>query len=134
MAQSYVAETKYGKIKVGRNAIARAAVESLEELGNRVTLCSRRGKILRKHSVAELTAVDVEAIEGDIRLTVYVIVRFGLSITKTADAIVDAIRKDVRRMLGRSPSVITVRVRGVISKGVVAPRDITIKRELEVQQ
>ncbi len=133
MAQNYTVATKYGKITVSRNAIAKAAVDSLEDMGSRVSLCSRRGKILRKNGAAEFAAVEVESIQGDIRLTVNVIIRFGISITKTADDIVRSVQEAVRRILGKGPSVITVMVRGVISQEKVAPRNLTIRRELEVQ-
>ena len=133
MAQNYTVATKYGKITVSRNAIAKAAVDSLEDMGSRVILCSRRGKILKKNGAAEFAAVEVESIQGDIRLTVNVIVKFGISITKTADDIAGSISEAVRRTLGKAPSVITVMVRGVISQNKVAPRNLTIRRELEVQ-
>ena len=134
MAQNYIAETKYGKIKVSRNAIAKAAVDSIDQLRDHVTLCSRRGKALRKNSAIELTAVDVEVIEGDIRIGLNVIVTFGSSLTATADALADAIGKALRRTLGRGPSSVTVTVRGVISKGTIAPRNVVLRREPEVQQ
>ena len=74
MAQNYTVTTKYGRITVSRNAIAKAAVDSLEDMGSRVILCSRRGKILKKNGAAEFAAVEVESIQGDIRLTINVIV------------------------------------------------------------
>ena len=133
MAQSYTLKTKYGKIKVSRNAIARAVVDSLDDMRGKVSMSSNRGKLLREGSAAELNAVDVEAFEGDIRIRVNVIVRFGVSITKTADAIAASVQKALRRILGRGPSLVTIRVRGVISQKNIAPRNITIRRELEVQ-
>ena len=133
MAQSYITETKYGKIKVSRSSIARAVVDSLDDMRDKVSMSSNRGKLLREGSAAELNAVDVEAFEGNIRIRVNVIVRFGVSITETADAIAASVQKALRRILGRGPSLVTIRVRGVISKKTVAPRDLTIRRELEVQ-
>ena len=96
MAQNYTVATKYGRITVSRNAIAKAAVDSLEDMGSRVILCSRRGKILKKNGAAEFAAVEVESIQGDIRLTINVIVKFGISITKTADDIAGSISEAVR--------------------------------------
>ncbi|MBR6444643.1 MAG: Asp23/Gls24 family envelope stress response protein [Firmicutes bacterium] len=133
MAQSYTLKTKYGKIKVSRSAIARAVVDSLDDMRGKVSMSSNRGKLLREGSAAELNAVDVEAFEGDIRIRVNVIVRFGVSITETADAIAASVQKALRRILGRGPSLVTIRVRGVISQKNIAPRNITIRRELEVQ-
>ena len=133
MAQSYTIETKYGKIKVSRDAIAKIVVDSLEDLRKRLVLSTRRAKVLKTGSTAELNAVEVEAFEGDIRIMVNVIVRFGSSMTETADALADAVQKSMIRALGRGPSLVTMAVRGVISKKTVAPRKLTIRRELEVQ-
>ena len=133
MAQSYITETRYGKIKVSRNAVARAAVDSLEDIRDVVFLCNHRGKLIKKGTDAELTAVDVDAFEGDLRIKVNVIMKFGVSITVTADKIADRVQKALRLTLGRGPSSVSVVVKGVRSKNVAA-RDIVIKREMGGQE
>ena len=133
MAQSYTIQTKYGKIKVSRDAIAKIVVDSLGDLRKRLILSTRRGKAIKAGSAAEINAVDVEAFEGNIRINVNVIVRFGSSMTETADSLAETVQKALKRAVDRGPSLVTMAVRGVISKKTIAPRDLVIRRELEVQ-
>ena len=129
-------ETKLGDIRFSPGIIGVLVADSIEPFSGKAELLNYRG---RYQSVAsglasrmnlcdeDAGSVRVEDTDEGVDITVYITVRFGVSIKKITAGIIDNIYENVEKTLGQKPAKVTVVVTGTVAKNIV-------KRHIEVSR
>ena len=132
---SVILRNEHGAIAVNKGVLERMIIEDLLEMPDSVILCSKKGKPIKNKSSRNLTerlfdpdyfdALEVYEKRQEVRVKVFIITIFGMSISDIADKIFEKIESDFEMLRLRKPGVISVNVRGVMSEQL-------IKRNIEV--
>ncbi len=77
----------------------------------------------------ESNCMKLEFTEDNVYMEVYLIVRFGISISRIADQVIDHIHRDCMTNFGMLPAGIKVTVTGVESKNKTIRRSIEFTRK-----
>ncbi|MBQ3291787.1 MAG: hypothetical protein IJH43_05380 [Mogibacterium sp.] len=127
---SVILRNEHGAIAVNKGVIERMIVEDLLEMSDSLILCSKKGRPIKEKPSRFLDPDYFDAIEvyekrQEIRVKVFIITIFGMSISDIADKIFAKIETDFELLRIKKPGVISVNVRGIMS-------DQLIKRNIEV--
>lgn len=127
---SVIVRNEYGAIAVNKGVIEKMIVEDLLDMTDKVILCNKKGKVIKDNPTPLIDpdyfdSVEVSEKKNHIRVRVYIIAKFGNSISRLADEIMNRIESDFRMLRLDLPSSITVSVKGVLSSKL-------IKRNIEV--
>ncbi|MGI6722027.1 MAG: Asp23/Gls24 family envelope stress response protein [Anaerovoracaceae bacterium] len=132
MKENSVKKTEYGNIAITRNAVGQVLMRAVEKHRHNVMLSNRKGRVIGK--ITRLSGYnqidDMEIFfddDGAVSVKVYLVIRFGASITRTCVHIVDDIHSGLVSVMGREPKVVTVAVKGILSKNL-AKRNIEVSR------
>ena len=129
-------ETKYGKISFSQNLINRIAVEAVEHCGGRAAILNYKGKymnvvpgIASKMNIydEEVGGIEIIRAGAGIAVVVYIVVKFGCSISQVTNEIIDYIYDKMETIMGERPEKVTVVVTGSVSKNI-ARRHIEVSR------
>ncbi len=129
-------ETKLGEIRFPNNIINRIITESVGSCGGKAEVYKYKGKF--KNMFPDLASkmnlydegaggIEVTETENSIMIKVYVVIRFGNSIKKTTEQIIDNIYENMEKIMGIRPEKVTVVVTGTLSKNI-AKRNIEVSR------
>ena len=122
-----------GQIHFSKNVIYRICSDAVNGTGDARIQNYKGGRYSGKKSgfwgtfgSSEEDFDDIDIVEtGDsVRITIHIVVRFGVSISQTAEAIIDHVYREMASVLGTPPAHVTVIVTGIASKDVA-------KRHLE---
>jgi uncharacterized alkaline shock family protein YloU len=132
---SVILRNEHGAIAVNKGVLQRMIIEDLLGMPDSVILCSKKGKPIKSKSSKNLTerlfdpdyfdALEVYEKRQEVRVKVFIITKFGMSISDIADRIFEKIESDFELLRIKKPGVISVNVRGVMSHQL-------IKRNIEV--
>ncbi|WP_206459165.1 Asp23/Gls24 family envelope stress response protein [Anaerovorax sp. IOR16] len=128
----YKVQTENGTITVFKEAIAAIITRVMEQFDGKVLIANQKGKF--SNLMAKIGGKEdggtIEITNGkkglDIRI--YVLIRFGSSINKTTELIIDQIKTEVEKGTDIPVNSVSVVITGVVSKQV-ARRNIEIKKE-----
>jgi len=128
----YKIQTENGTITLFKEAVAAIIIRVMETFAGKVLIANQKGKIY--YFIARISGKEdggtIEIINGkkgfDIRI--YVLIRFGSSINKTTELIIEQIKNEVERGTGVPVNSVSVVITGVFSKQI-ARRNIEIKKE-----
>ncbi|MEG0829063.1 MAG: Asp23/Gls24 family envelope stress response protein [Anaerovoracaceae bacterium] len=129
----FTKETELGNISMTKNVIGRIVLEVVGEFGGKVIVSNHKGGPLSFVSkiggTEETNNMEVIFNDGDkgIDLRVYIVIRFGTSITLVTNTLVDKLHKSIKMMTGVEPNSVAVIVTGIISKNI-AKRHIEVTR------
>ena len=127
----YNYETEYGSIGVTKNVIRKIIVEAVAQFGGKVTISNHKGKlanIASKISGAdELSYIEISTGTKGVNVKIYVVIRFGTSISTVTNQLIETIQKNVKEFVDIELNSVSVVVAGVISKNIVR-RYIEVKR------
>jgi len=73
-------------------------------------------------------AVEVSEKKGEVRVKIYVVVRYGTNISEIADRVMDSVESDFKMLRLGMPRSISVKVRGI--DGLVG--DEIVKRNIDI--
>lgn len=129
-------KTDWGEIRFSRNVIYRIVTNAVESCRGDATIMNYKGKKQRRFPgfFSRLTPKSVES--GDIQLeetpeglkiTVYVVIRFGASLRKTVEQIITGIYEGAEEVLDLDLSKVTVVVTGTASRDI-ARRHLVFSR------
>jgi uncharacterized alkaline shock family protein YloU len=124
----YREKTDRGKIRYGENIIGAIARRAIAGTGGRAVPSDAKGRQLKGNGASgALDDAIVDAAFGDAVLDVriYVLARFGSSISKICEDIDRVFRAETRRITGAEVGELTIHVKGLLSKNVS-------KRNIEV--
>ena len=122
--------TKTGKIGFDDSVFARIAIETAEKMGNAVIFTNAKGKPVRigREGDEKLNFIGVKLGEekNTVNMEIYVILKFGTSISRMSQEFARRLRAEVKSVTGVRVDKIRIVVKGVRSKN-------TVKRELEIK-
>lgn len=135
MIEQNVTKTEYGNITVTRHAIGLLVSKKVKEFNGKVLLSNHKGKIMgivsKLGRVDEIDNMDITFDEnGAPDIKIFVIIRFGTSIAKTTNTLIENIHSSVTTVLGQEPAGISVVVAGMISKNI-AKRNIEVSKRYD---
>ena len=112
-----------GKITVQNAVFARIVTECGRRFSNRMVFSTPKGKPVReglsgKENMNHITVEYIEALNS-VNYRVYVIVKFGVSISALLESVSDVIRKETARVTGCGVGRIHFFVTGIKSKNLV---------------
>lgn len=121
-----------GNIFVSEHAIAQLVIEQVKLMRGSVIVATDKGKRItpvdRLLGIDETNSVEVKVSGGKLSIRVYVIIRIGVSISKTTNLLIDNIKQSVEYSTGVVPSSVAVVVSGVLAKNV-ARRNVEVRKK-----
>lgn len=127
----FTVETDLGTITVSRNAIGKIVTEAVERFDGKVIISNHKGKVpgivSRIGGMDDINSMEINYGENGLDLRVFVVLRFGTSITQVTNQLVDDIHEKTKETIGIEPNSVAVVVTGMISKNI-ARRHIEVTR------
>ncbi|HZK02661.1 MAG TPA: Asp23/Gls24 family envelope stress response protein [Anaerovoracaceae bacterium] len=122
---------KNGSVKIRRSVIGRIIIEAVRKFDGRVKITNHKGKVIKireKYGIPDATDYfEINMTEKGLDVTVYIVIRFGISIGLVTEQLINDIKNDVEELTGIEANSIAIIVTGLISKQIV-PRNIEVKR------
>lgn len=132
---SVIVRNSYGAIAVNKGVIERMIIEDMLAMSSVVMLSNKKGKPIKEKPTPIIDpdyfdAVEVSEKKDQINVKIYIVVKNGKNISKTADLIFEAVEKDFEMLRLDKPYSISVKVRGIAGEmnGVIVKRNIDIVR------
>ena len=125
----YNEKTDIGVIKYDNQIIGNIVKKIVSEMDGRVQFATSKGRILKtseKPSTDDYSFVDATIVDDEIKIEVYIVVKFGTSINKVADEITAELRDILPKITGKNPNIINIVIKGVVSKNF-SKRNIEVK-------
>lgn len=121
--------TESGKVGINGSVFARIAVETAKGYSDRIILTNQKGKPVKTGTGGRESLNFIEVVNGKngrtVTLKVYMIVRFGVSISRLVRQYADNLKSEIKAVTGIEAECVTVCVTGVKSKKIA-------RRELEI--
>lgn len=125
-------EKDKGDILISENAIAQLVIDQIQTMRGRVLPATSKGKrispVKKVFGNEQEDSVQIKVKGNDLSIRVYVIVRIGVSISKTLDMLIEKIKQSVEESTGVAPSSVSVVVSGVLSKNI-ARRNMEVRKK-----
>ncbi|MDR1495370.1 MAG: Asp23/Gls24 family envelope stress response protein [Clostridiales Family XIII bacterium] len=121
-------KTDRGRIRYGENIIGSIARRAIEATDGRAVPSDVKGRQLRGEGAsgaADDAIVDAAFKDDALNVTIYILVRFGSSVTKVCEDIDRAFRAEASHITGVGIGELTISVKGLLAKNVS-------KRNIEV--
>ncbi len=130
---SVIIRNNYGAIAVNKGVIERMIVEDMLGMNDALVLSNKKGKPIKEKPTPFIDpdyfdAIEVSDKKDQVKVKVYIVVKFGNNISETADRIFDAVEKDFAMLRLDKPAVISVKVRGI--SGIMT--DEIVKRNIDI--
>lgn len=127
----FTTETGLGTISINKAVIGKIVTEAAEQFDGKVIISNHKGKVpgivSKIGGMDDINNMEINFGENGIDLRVFVVLRFGTSITKVTNRLIDDIHKKIRETMGQEPNSVAVVVTGMISKNI-ARRHIEVTR------
>lgn len=124
-------ETGIGEILIPKNVIVDIILRAIAEFDKTVKLgnySKNTAKFAYKMGTgSDSSAVEISEGENGPDIKVYIMVKFGTSISKVTKDLIHSIHDEVLKALGVAPSSVALAITGIISQGVA-------KRNIEVME
>ena len=129
-------QTNLGEISIPAYIISEIVRQEVNRFKGKVIITNNKGKrpsfmtrTIGSSNNANLIEVMVE--EGVIDIKLFVIIRFGNSISKTVDQLIESINGRVEISTGTGVNSVSVIVTGTLSKKI-AKRNIEVKKKYDI--
>lgn len=128
-------KNEIGYIHFSRDVIYRICADAVNQTGE-ARLHQFRGRYNAKKPVSSYSFVSteedyeniqVETTDSSVRIALYIVVRFGVSISSVANSIIDYIYEEMKKVMGEEPAFVKVIVTGIVSR-TIARRQIEFSR------
>ncbi len=120
-------DTEYGSIGISRNIISQMVTDAVDIYSGKAWLGNAKG-IFSLFSNDENSNIDIVWDEEGIHISIFLIIKFGTSISKVTNGIIDYIEKNIEETFGDISHKIRIIVTGVESKQQVIKRNIEVVR------
>lgn len=135
MGNAFKETTNFGEIVISDDAISEIVLSEIRKYKNNIYITNSKGKRTSKvyKSVGGSSATNIDIISENnvIEIKVYLIFKFGMSIKKTTEGLMENIRKQIKLATGKNPKSITIVITGMASKKI-ARRNIEVKKVYDV--
>jgi uncharacterized alkaline shock family protein YloU len=125
----YKEKSGHGRIKYGENIIGVIARKAIAGTDGRAVPSDAKGRHIKGDGAsgsADDAIVDAEFAGGALNAKVYILVRFGSSISKVCEDIDRDFRRAVPGITGAEVGELTIVVKGLLSKNI-SKRNIEVK-------
>ncbi|MBR0596529.1 Asp23/Gls24 family envelope stress response protein [Sinanaerobacter chloroacetimidivorans] len=126
----YKAETQLGNIGIEKAVIGRIITEAVEEFHGKVVISNYKGKVsglvAKIGGIDDVNYMEITLGEKGLDIKVFIMIKFGTSISKVTDQLIRNIKNNVEEFTGMEANSIAVVVTGMFSKQIV-------KRNIEVR-
>lgn len=124
-------ETELGTITITKSVIGTIITDVIDEFEGKVILSNHKGKVpglvSKIGGMDEINNMEISLTEQGLDIRFYVVLRFGTSITRVTNQMVDEIHSRIKELTAMEPNSVAVVVTGMISK-YIAPRHIEVTR------
>ena len=127
-----ILRNEHGAIAVNKGVIERMIIGDLLDMGDRVFLCNKKGKLIKKNPTPFIDPDYFDAIEvyekrQEVRVKIFIMTAEGSSISDVSDEIFSHVESDFDLLKLPKPGSIVVSVKGVMSDQI-AKRNIEVVR------
>ncbi len=120
----YTKKNSTGTIHVSKNVIGSIVADIADKSSNKVILCNSKGKTgFNENKSMSFLEVNVDG--EDIYIKIYILVKFGTSISRLAGYIIEQVREMLKTTVGIEPKQVSLCIKGVMSRNV-SKRDIEV--------
>ena len=128
-----ITRNDFGAIAVNKIVIERMIIEDMLGMDGLLMLSNKKGKPIKDKPTPFIDpdyfdAVEVSEKKGEVRVKIYVVVRYGTNISEIADRVMDSVESDFKMLRLGMPRSISVKVRGI--DGLVG--DEIVKRNIDI--
>lgn len=124
-------ETDLGKITVPKAVVGKIIAQTVEQFDGKVIISNNKGKVpgfvSKIGGVDDSSSMEISLTEQGLDIRVFIVLRFGTSITSVTNKLINQIHENIEEMTGVKPNSVAVVITGVISKKI-APRHIEVTR------
>ena len=130
---SVIVRNSFGAIAVNKVVIERMIIEDMLGMDDVLMLSTKKGRPIKEKPTPIIDpdyydAVEVSEKKGEVKVKIYVVVRYGSNISETADRVFGTVEKDFEMLRLEKPRTISFKVRGIA--GVMD--DEIVKRNIDV--
>ena len=130
---SVITRNSYGAVAVNKVVLERMIIEDMLGMNSLLMLSNKKGKPIKEKPTPIIDpdyydAVEVSEKKGEVKVKIYVVIRYGGNISKTADNIFEAVEKDFDMLRLDKPRSISVKIRGITD----VMNDEIIKRNIDI--
>ena len=130
---SVITRNDFGAIAVNKVVIERMIIEDMLDMDRFLMLSNKKGKPIKEKPTPIIDpdyfdAVEVSEKKGEVKVKIYVVIRYGSNITATADRIFEAVESDFGMLRLDKPRTISVKIRGLTG----LRNDEIVKRNIDI--
>ena len=120
-------DTEYGSIGINKSIITQMVTEAVDAYSGKAWLGNAKA-VFNIFSNDESSNIDIVWDDEGIYINIFLIIKFGTSISRVTNGIIDYIEKNIKVTFGDIPHKIRILVTGIESKQQVIKRDIEVVR------
>lgn len=120
-------DTEYGSIEISRSIISQMVSDAVDIYSGKAWLGNAKA-IFNIFSNDENSNIDIVWNDDGIHINIFLIIKFGTSISRVTNGIIDYIEDNIKSTFGDIPHKIRILVTGIESKQQVIKRDIEVVR------
>lgn len=132
---SVITRNSYGAVAVNKVVIERMIIEDMLGMDAFLMLSNKKGRPIKEKPTPIIDpdyydAVDVNEKKGEVKVKIYVVIKYGSNISKTADRIFEVIENDFSMLRLDKPRTISIKIRGItgVNSDEIVKRNIDIVR------
>lgn len=120
-------DTEYGSIGINKSIITQMVTDAVDVYSGKARLGHAKA-VFNIFSNDESSNIDIVWDDEGIYINIFLIIKFGTSISRVTNGIIDYIEKNIKVTFGDIPHKIRILVTGIESKQQVIKRDIEVVR------
>ncbi|MDD7308076.1 MAG: Asp23/Gls24 family envelope stress response protein [Eubacteriales bacterium] len=120
-------DTEYGSIGINKSIITQMVTDAVDAYSGKARLGNAKA-VFNIFSNDESSNIDIVWDDEGIYINIFLIIKFGTSISRVTNGIIDYIEKNIKVTFGDIPHKIRILVTGIESKQQVIKRDIEVVR------
>ena len=120
-------DTEYGSIGINKSIITQMVTDAVDVYSSKARLGNAKA-VFNIFSNDESSNIDIVWDDEGIYINIFLIIKFGTSISRVTNGIIDYIEKNIKVTFGDIPHKIRILVTGIESKQQVIKRDIEVVR------
>ena len=120
-------DTEYGSIGIKKSIITQMVTDAVDAYSGKARLGNAKA-VFNIFSNDESSNIDIVWDDEEIYINIFLIIKFGTSISRVTNGIIDYIEKNIKVTFGDIPHKIRILVTGIESKQQVIKRDIEVVR------
>ena len=126
----YRLDTDEGCISIDKSVIGTIVTKAVRQFNGKVLISNHKGKVsgfvAKIGGIEDVNHMEIAMGKNGLDIRVFIVIRFGTSINKVTEQLIQMIKKNTEEITGIEANSIAIVVTGMISKQVVR-RNIEVK-------